>query len=198
MSADRRGRRSAGRTQEVTMRWIHAALAVTLVATVAGGCGGGKGDKTTGAAPAAKTVTIGHGQELPPAVTAAIETKGDAWDLIAVSDEVWVGVDAPADALQRIDTKTGKVTASVERGQAAAFDGLNLWVARPHSVVRVDPESGEIIGELAVEEPGSIAAGEGAVWTYDGSKLIRIDPETEKIAASISVPMCEGARGIAA
>jgi virginiamycin B lyase len=181
-----------------------ALLLLALAAVGAAGCGGGGGggeaDDAAPPAPVEKTITNGLGQELPPAVRAAIETEADVWALTAVGNAVWVQVDPPVDALERIDTQTGQVTARVEHVRMSAFDGQDLWVSRPHSLVRVDPQSGAIRGQVAVRDPESVTFGEGAVWawTFDGGRIVRVDPSAEKVVARIPVPKCEEAREIEA
>jgi virginiamycin B lyase len=180
------------------MRKTLAVLVLSLAAAAAGGCSGSDVEEDAPAAPAAKAITNGLGQKLPPAVMTAIETEGDVWDLTAVGDAVWVGVDSPVDALERIDTPTGEVTARVKHGWSSAFDGRDLWVSLPKSLARVDPQSGEIRGEVAVNEPGEITVAEGAVWTHNGTKILRVDPTTEKVVARIPVPKCKEAKEIEA
>lgn len=182
------------------MRRILVGLALTLAVAVAGGCGGAEAEEAAPAPPAAKTVTNGLGQELPPAVTAAVETEGDTFDLTPAGDAVWVQVDPPVDALLRIDTRTGEVTARIEGAKTSSFDGRDLWVATGHSLVRADPESGEIRSEKPFKDAWApfkdawITAGEGAVWAYDGARIVRVDPDTEKVVAKIAVPQCVNGR----
>jgi YVTN family beta-propeller protein len=184
------------------MRKALLLLALALAAVGAAGCGGGGGggeaDDAAPAAPVEKTITNGLGQDLPPAVTAAIETEGDVWELTAAGDAVWVGVDPPVDALERIDTQTGKVTASIDHAWMSAFDGQDLWVSLPKSLARVDPQSGEIRGEVAVNEPQQVAVGEGAVWAHNATRIVRVDPTAEKVVARIPVPSCKEAKEIEA
>lgn len=180
------------------MRRTLAALTLLFVVAVAGGCGGGEADEAAPAAPAVKTITNGLGQELPVEVTAAIETEGDVWDLTAVDGGVWVSVDPPVDALMRIDTKTGDVTATIDHALMSAFDGQDLWVSTPESLMRVDPRSGAIRGEVAVNEPGEVTVGEGAVWAHNDTSIFRVDPTAEKVVARIPVPRCKEGRGMEA
>ena len=55
-----------------------------------------------------------------------------------------------------------------------------LSAVRPNHVGVIDPETNEIVAEIAVGiRPGPIAVGEGAVWVgnLDGRSLTKIDPE---------------------
>ena len=77
-------------------------------------------------------------------------------------------------------------------GLAAGFG--SLWLVDNRTVVRFDPSSGTTIATIELD-PNSgdwgIAAGPGAVWVSSGRGpgiISRIDPATNTVAATISVP----------
>src|SRR5262245_61574132 len=81
-----------------------------------------------------------------------------------------------------------------------------VWVTGNEGVARVDAATGEVVAEIDVPGTGdysAIAVGEGSVWVTapdlrsDGSRgnLVRIDPDTNEIAATI--PIGGPIRGVA-
>ena len=87
-----------------------------------------------------------------------------------------------------------------------AFDGLavgegSVWVAGDafgRTVWRVDLPAGKVVASIPLSfVPGSIAAGEGAVWVTSllDDTVSRIDPKTNRITATIHVG--RGVDGIA-
>jgi streptogramin lyase len=69
------------------------------------------------------------------------------------------------------------------------------------SLVRIDPETGEAVAALAIgSRPVGVAAGEGAVWVIgQGDRsLSQIDPETNAIVRTVSLPPGESPEGIVA
>lgn len=93
--------------------------------------------------------------------------------------------------IARIDPSTGSIIATVklplelplDQGEVHVAIGEGaVWVSggsHPNQVLRIDPATNEILGEVALETPArDIAAGEGAVWVTDGEgTLYRIDPD---------------------
>jgi hypothetical protein len=87
----------------------------------------------------------------------------------------------------------------IARGLTDVATGLGaVWVTGNEGVARVDPATDEVVAEIAVEGTGdfsAIAVGEGSVWVTapdlrsDGSRgnLVRIDPDTNEIAATIHI-----------
>jgi streptogramin lyase len=94
--------------------------------------------------------------------------------------------------LTRLDPKTGNVTATipsvgtklvgVATGQGA------VWVADEtgKAVIRVDPSSNKVAAKIPVTDtPNAVAVSKDGVFVTAGASLTaRIDPETNKIAAS--------------
>ena len=98
------------------------------------------------------------------------------------ADSVWVASEG-TQSLLRVDKATGEVTDTLELGlrveEVAIDDQGHPWVDGLAQVIKVDPETMEIIGELVVG--GSLAgvtSGEGSIWVnpHDGTRLSRIDP----------------------
>jgi YVTN family beta-propeller protein len=121
---------------------------------------------------------------------------------IALGDgSVWVservnleGVETGRAAIRRIDPESGEVkTISVDQGsEAIIFAYGSVWVVNglEDSVLRIEPETNEVVREIPVgNSPSSIAAGAGALWvtnTGDGT-VSRIDPETRSVIKTIEL-----------
>lgn len=78
-----------------------------------------------------------------------------------------------------------------EGAGAVAFGGDSIWVVNGDHILRIDMETGEAVGApIALDfQPGKIAYGEGAVWAVsaDHTRLARIDPQTNDVAAEIDL-----------
>ena len=77
---------------------------------------------------------------------------------------------------------------------AIAVTPRGVWIAAGGLVLRLDPVTRRTVVvpgiETAVPPVVELAAGVGAVWaaTTAGRPLLRIDPRTARVAASLSVP----------
>jgi hypothetical protein len=99
-------------------------------------------------------------------------------------------------------TSAGSI--SVGRSPAAllSYDG-SLWVAGHGYVARLEPSSGEVQARIAVSGKvvgtAQMASGAGSVWvSYTGSsRLLRIDPTTNKLVAHINLPGRPAGGGVA-
>jgi YVTN family beta-propeller protein len=69
----------------------------------------------------------------------------------------------------------------------------SIWATEPgaDAVLRIDPNSGEVIDRILVgDEPGSIVRGGGAIWAASsvGATLTRIDPAAEAVTQKVTLP----------
>ncbi len=82
-----------------------------------------------------------------------------------------------------------------------AADDQSLWVHQPTSLVRVNLATSAVTGTvpLMYQQWGYDAAGAGAVWQtdYDRDTLVRIDPEADKVVATIPLASGSAPTGIA-
>jgi streptogramin lyase len=95
-------------------------------------------------------------------------------------------------SVDRIDLRTGTVMATIDvpagPKKIAVFDGA-VWVACDAGgvVARIDIATNKVVAKIpAGERPVNLAVGEGAVWAWNhGQQLLRIDPKTNAVAATI-------------
>ncbi len=104
--------------------------------------------------------------------------------------------------LRRVDPETREVLATIPLEgsiiKVAAFGAGSVWAssidtASPSGpsgeVLRIDPGTNQIVGEISVGDPGEVAFGEDSLWVTnarDGT-VSRIDPETGEVMAEIKV-----------
>lgn len=124
-------------------------------------------------------------------VAARIDDIGDGAVGIAYGeDAVWV-TSVHDGRVHRIDPAAMQVVASPQVGRmplgVAVGEGA-VWVANrgDESVARVDPETNHLVTTIPV--PGEahwVMVAGGGVWVGAGTSLVRIDPATNQIAATM-------------
>jgi YVTN family beta-propeller protein len=96
--------------------------------------------------------------------------------------------------------------ARIQVGQAIsprwfAADDESLWVHEPTSMVRVDLATSAVTGTVPLVwmDYGYDASGAGAVWQtdYENDTVVRIDPDTETVAATIQLERNSAPEGVA-
>jgi serine/threonine-protein kinase len=101
-----------------------------------------------------------------------------------VDDDPWFSYDG-IESVGRIDPERQRVVGSLLTIGGAPFsmaaDGNGVWVAGAimNEVSWVDPDTYQVVATIPVsEDPGPIAAGEGAVWvgSHKNDTITRIDP----------------------
>lgn len=117
------------------------------------------------------------------------------WDVVT-KDSAWI-TSARVNHVVQIVAATNKVgiVVDVPRPCSGLADGFgSIWIPScgNHSVLRVDPATGKTQAEIAgdpVNSEGGITTGAGSVWiVIKPSSLVRIDPKTNTIVATIDVP----------
>jgi streptogramin lyase len=82
-----------------------------------------------------------------------------------------------------------------------ASDDQSLWVHQPTSLVRVDLATSAVTGTVPMgyQQYGYDAAGAGYVWQtdYDRDTLMKIDPEADKVVATIPFASGSAPTGVA-
>jgi streptogramin lyase len=116
---------------------------------------------------------------------------------------LWVA-DCQEKAVKRIDTKTGKIVASIASGLGAPDGEMNvasgagsIWVFSDAkgAISRIDPKTNQVIATIATG-PGAVylTFGEGALWAASGKEqtLQRIDPASNTVVATIPLGKMPG------
>lgn len=106
--------------------------------------------------------------------------------------------------LKRIDPGTREVAATIplkaSHAEVVAFGAGSVWALSrdPDSasgpsgremLLRIDPRTDRVVGEILVSDPGEVAFGEGSLWVTsvkDGT-VSRIDPETGEVVAEVKI-----------
>jgi virginiamycin B lyase len=82
-----------------------------------------------------------------------------------------------------------------------ASDNRSLWVHQDSSLVRLDLATSAIAGQVLTNpiDYGYATTGAGALWQtdFDRDVLLRIDPATGKVVASIPLPVGSAPEGVA-
>ena len=74
-----------------------------------------------------------------------------------------------------------------------AFDGVGVWVSHPASggLLRLDPISGAVIGQVQIDQPGTGLTWDGqCLWNVsnEARSIRRIDPESGSIVRTLPLP----------
>jgi hypothetical protein len=111
-------------------------------------------------------------------------------------DAVWVSSARVNHVVQLLpSTNKPGLIVDIERPcSGLAFGFKSLWVPScgTHSLIRINPETGKIITQIAADpanSEGGITVGAGSVWIVTKpSNLVRIDPKSNAIAATVVLP----------
>ncbi len=170
------------------LQGVLLAVLVTMFATAA--CGGDD-DSDSGAAPRSAPAT-----PVDDVLVAKLTLTGDP-DWLAI-DEHGVWVKRASGDLTLIDLATNEVAGSVNVGPSELCAGIGasfdaIWTCAGPDVVKVDPETFEVVARLAVNKQsvqGHLVGGFDRVWvlTSDGSNLIGIDPKTNETVTEFELP----------
>ena len=68
------------------------------------------------------------------------------------------------------------------------FDGAHVWFARGESIVALDPESGELVRELAVAADAGTAFDGEYLWQLADDRIQKVDPHSGQVVATIPAP----------
>jgi streptogramin lyase len=132
---------------------------------------------------------------------AVIRVPGRAFGLAARGRQVLV-VSAPSSGpvtgpggrrhLHRVDPKTNRLSpplVELDCDPGIAIGTAAVWTTDPCSgaLVRRDPKTLRPSGRIEVPTSYGITLGFGSVWLVTGNRVLRVDPETLHIRASIAV-----------
>jgi virginiamycin B lyase len=137
------------------------------------------------------TIPIARGTSGPFGAAAG---EGAVW--VTSTDGLTVGAGTPSGAgyVSRIDPATNRVTDSIRLSRFPADVAVgfgSVWVPAPRRMLRIDTSTKQIT-EIAINgAPSDVAVGGEGVWVTDRSNgaVLRIDPKTNRVAASVSLPV---------
>jgi virginiamycin B lyase len=127
---------------------------------------------------------------------AVIPVEGSPDWAVVSKDSVWI-TSARANHVVQLVAATNKpgFIIDVQRpcsGLAYGFDSIWIPSCGGHSVLRVDAVTGKTLAEIPADpanSEGGITAGAGSVWIVTKpSALVRIDPKTNAVVATIELP----------
>lgn len=163
------------------------ATAAAFVLVAASGCGSvGTSIETDPAAPEATRVPVGDGGPGSiPSDSVKVSLEGETNGVAVCAGWVWVAVGAPRDAIAQVDPTSGEVVGEIMRGtNLACFDG-EPWAAVGGTEIRhVSAETRETLASVPVRS-FYVGTGAGSIWGASGRDVVRIDPDTGEVVATI-------------
>jgi streptogramin lyase len=178
-------------------------LAASLLAILAGSTGAtvDVGEWTYGLAAGAGSVWVGGMQtgsvlRLDPKtgrVVQRIKAGERIFNLAEAPGAVWAVANISSTAV-RIDTGTGKVTTRVRVGYSpydVEWGFGSAWVSNAGDGTVSRITNGKVVKTIQVgTEPNGLAAYRGSLWVTDHTlgKVVRIDPRTNRVTATLKVP----------
>lgn len=114
--------------------------------------------------------------------TIRVDKIFDQFDMPYLFNRIWVLVGG-GDQLVGIDTGTNRPGQLIDLGTrcfqlAAAGDTLLATCSLDHQVIRIDPQTGEVITRATITNPRLISAAGDSIWVTQNNELLRLDPET--------------------
>ena len=185
-------------------------LIVAGVLAGSGACGGSDGDDGARSSPAPASSDRAT-KELPAAAAGETDLREagatgislDSGWLTAGADGVW---STNENGVVRLDPSTGRVVATIKLPEGlpclATETGFGaLWTATcgPGGLARIDPGRGQATTHVrlpvavALGPEGSIGVGTDGIWLVvdgpdcSGCRLVRVDPETMRVTARVTV-----------
>jgi len=170
-------------------RLIRASALVLVLALAA--CGDDEPDSPSAGESAAPEVT-----SVEDVQVATLTLTGEPDWLAADEHGLWV--QQGSGELVLVDPTTNEQAGSVDVGAAELCQGLGasfgaVWTCEGSDVVRVDPDTFEVVARLKVKKQavqGHLVGDFEHVWvlTGDGSSLVGIDPATNRVATEFELP----------
>lgn len=120
--------------------------------------------------------------------TPSVELGSAAWSTVYGFGGAWIQVDPPVDQLVKVDAASGTVTLTVDGGTGAAIAEDAVWVTVGGRETRkLDPGTGEVLLTATTPSAYYVSVGAGAVWVPAEGGIVRIDPESGAIVATIPI-----------
>jgi len=125
-------------------------------------------------------------------IAATIHLGGPIGGVAVGGGSVWVTLpDSGASTVFRIDPTSDRVLGSVpaaEGGGPVVYGEGSVWITNSWaggSVTEIDPATGDVVDTLDV--PSVQAVGDGSLWGATGDSVLRIDPDSGAVQATIPI-----------
>jgi len=136
----------------------------------------------------------------------AIPAGSSVTDVAVGFGSVWLANGGHRPTVYRIEQGASRLVADIELASLLGSKGKRAYVAAGEgalwatvnvldTLLRIDPDEGTITDAIPIGSTreggirlGRVTAGEGAVWVLHDSTVSRIDPDTRRVVARITVP----------
>jgi YVTN family beta-propeller protein len=156
-------------------------------------------------------------QKVADTITNATTDLGEPFLTQAATPEALWFADWAGGTIKRLSAASNKVVATIHAGlqpsSVAVGDGA-IWTSNHYSnhVTRIDPATNKVVAIIPLDNypssanvsgdccGGNVAVGAGGVWAVAGSGtrvLVRIDPQTNQVTASLTFPQSVGPIAVA-
>lgn len=114
--------------------------------------------------------------------TIRVDKIFDQFDMPYLVNRIWVLVGG-GDQLVGIDSVTNRPGQPIDLGTrcfqlAAAGDTLLATCSLDNQVIRIDPQTREVITRATISNPRLISAAGDSIWVTQDNELLRLDPQT--------------------
>jgi YVTN family beta-propeller protein len=123
-----------------------------------------------------------------PSDSIKISLGGETNGVTVCAGSVWVAVHTEAaDIIDQVDPATGKTVGSIDRAINSACFEDEPWAAVSGTTIEhVDPATRTALANISIEA-FYVGAAAGSIWAPSRHDLVRIDPKTAAIVATIHV-----------
>jgi glutamine cyclotransferase len=122
-----------------------------------------------------------------PAGTVGVDLGGETNGLTMCGRSLWAAAITTGEFIARVNPSTATVLGQVDGGvNLACFDG-QPWAAVGDAVRHLDASTGAVLASVSLTNAYYVGVGAGSVWSPSGKDVVRIDPGTAKIVATIPV-----------
>lgn len=114
--------------------------------------------------------------------TVQVNKVHDQFDMPFLNNQIWVLADGGS-KLVGIDTTTNEAGAPIDLGTRcfgvdAATDSLIVTCKLDDLILRVDPDSGEVVQRRTISSPLGVRAAADGLWVPVWKEVVRLDPES--------------------
>jgi glutamine cyclotransferase len=145
-------------------------------------------EATESPSPEATHIAVASGEQTElPSTTMTVNLDGETNGVTVCAGSVWVAGGHGIDAIVRVDPASGDVGGAIEDGfNLACLDG-EPWAAVGGVEIRhVHADTLETVASVPVRTY-YVGIGAGSIWAPSGPDVVRIDPKTAEVVATIPI-----------